>query len=80
MNKLQTDQAQFERLKLKLAINKYLFKWGKDYAVQVHNKNPWASDELFNSVVEEMAAEKMLLKETGRNGGLILVYHRMEAA
>jgi hypothetical protein len=29
--------------------------------------------ELFNEVVDELAAEGRLVKETGRNGGLILV-------
>jgi hypothetical protein len=70
---LHDDELQLERLKLKLAINKYLKKWGKQYAVTLKQQLRCDKAELFNEMVDELAAEGLLVKETGRNGGLILV-------
>jgi hypothetical protein len=73
MSNLLNDEIQLERLKLKLAINKYLKKWSKQYAVTLKQQLRCDKPELFNEMVDELAAEGMLVKETGRNGGLILV-------
>jgi hypothetical protein len=70
---LHDDELQLERLKLKLAINKYLKKWSKQYAVTLKQQLRCDKPELFNEMVDELAAEGMLVKETGRNGGLIVV-------
>jgi hypothetical protein len=72
MSNLHDDELQLERLKLKLAINKYLKKWGKQYAVTLKQQLRCDKPELFNQIVDELAEEGMLVKETGRNGGLIL--------
>jgi hypothetical protein len=72
MSNLLNDELQLERLKLKLAINKYLKKWSKQYAVTLKQQLRCDKPELFNEMVDELAAEGMLAKETGRNGGLIL--------
>jgi hypothetical protein len=73
MSNLHDDELQLVRLKLKLAINKYLKKWNKQYAVTLKQQLRCDKLELFNEMVDELAAEGMLVKETGRNGGLILV-------
>jgi len=70
---LHDVELQLERLKLKLAINKYLKKWSKQYAVTLKQQLRCDKPELFDEMVDELAAEGMLVKETGRNGGLILV-------
>jgi len=73
MSNLLNDELQLERLRLKLAINKYLKKWSKQYAVTLKQQLRCDKTELFNEIVDDLAAEGMLVKETGRNGGLILV-------
>jgi hypothetical protein len=77
MSNLVNDQAQFERLKLKLAIIRYSRKRPKDFARSIYLRLYCQSQELFDSVVEEMCAEGLFRKETGRNGALLLV--RVEA-
>jgi hypothetical protein len=79
MTNLDSKQAQYEELKLMLAINKYLGKWGKQYAVQTRNIFN-APQELFDQVVDQMAADGLLRKETGRNGALILVHSLPEGS
>ncbi len=78
---LQDSELLFKRLKLKLAINKYLHKWGKDYANQAFHviKSCGGDLEFFNSVVAEMESEGMLSRETGKAGAVILVYRGMTA-
>lgn len=78
MSNLQNDALQLERLKLKLAINRYLRSWGKQYAVTIGHKLRCDNLELFSAVVDEMESEGLLTKETGRNGALIIV--RCEAS
>jgi len=73
MSDLRSDELRLERLKLKLAINKYLKKWSKQYAVTLKQQLRCDKPDLFNEIVDELAAEGTLVKETGRNGGLILV-------
>ena len=73
MSNLLNYELQLERLKLKLAINKSLKKWGKQYAVTLKQQLRCDKPELFNEILDELAAEGMLAKETGRNGGLILL-------
>jgi hypothetical protein len=73
MSNLHDDELQLERLKLKLAINKYLKKWSKQYAVTLKQQLRCDKPELFNEIVDQLAAGGMLVKETGRNGGLILL-------
>lgn len=71
------DPTEIERLTLKLAINRYLRKWLKQHASQVVQDLRGAALEkpdLFSSVVAEMEAEGLLTRETGKKGGLILVY------
>ncbi len=77
MSNLLNDEIQLERLKLKLAINKYLRKWGKEYANTLGHKTRCDNLELFTAVVEEMYAAGMLTKELGHNSALILVYREM---
>ena len=72
MSNLHDEELQLERLKLKLAIKKYLKKWGKQYAVTLKQQLRCDKPELFNEMVDELAADGMLVKETGRNGGAIL--------
>jgi hypothetical protein len=72
MSDLSNDALQLERLKLKLAINKYLERWGKQYAMTLKQKLRCDNLALFIEIVEQLAAEGLLAKETGRNGGLIL--------
>jgi hypothetical protein len=73
MSNLVKDQAQFERLKLKLAIIRHSRKRSKDFARAIYLRLYCQSQELFDSVVEELCAEGLLRKETGRNGALSLV-------
>lgn len=74
---LQDDIRQFEWLKLKLQINRYLLKWGKAYANQLMHILCCKDPAFYNAVVDEMYAEGMLTKETGGQGALILVYRDM---
>jgi hypothetical protein len=76
---LQDKELLFRQLKLKLAINRYLCKWGKDYANQAFHviKSSGGDVGFFNSVVDEMEREGMLVKETGKAGAVILVYREM---
>lgn len=74
---LQDDILQFERLKLKLQINRYLLKWGKAYANQLMHILCCKDPSFYTSVVDEMFAEGMLTKDTGGQGALILVYRDM---
>ncbi len=73
---LHDDERQLKRLKLKLAINRYLLKWGRQYANQLRLQMRFDED-LYTSVVDEMFAEGMLTKAAGRNGAVILVYRDM---
>ena len=76
---LQDKELLFKQLKLKLGINRCLHKWGKEYASRVyavlhqHQSSP-ETRALFDSIVNEMEGEGMLLKEQGRDGAVILVY------
>jgi len=72
MSNVLNDALQLERLKLKLAINKYLERWGKQYAMTLKQQVRCDNLALFLEMVEQLAAEGLLAKETGRNGGLIL--------
>jgi hypothetical protein len=74
---LQDDVRQFERLKLKLQINRYLLKWGRTYANQLMHILCCKDPTFYNSVLDEMFAEGMLTKETGGLGAVILVYRDM---
>ncbi len=74
---LQDSELLFKQLKLKLAINKYLRKWGKDYANQVFHVLKCDDLVFFNSVLNEMESEGMFTRETGRGGAVILVYREM---
>jgi hypothetical protein len=71
------DELQLKRLKLKLAINKYLLKWGKEYSSHLFHTLRAGDLTLFNTIVDEMAAEGMLTKQTGPQSAVILVYHDM---
>ncbi|MBZ5687212.1 MAG: hypothetical protein LAP86_19495 [Acidobacteriia bacterium] len=71
---LQDDVRQFERLKLKLQINKYLLKWGKEYSSHLFYTLRAGDLTFFNAVVDEMAAEGTLTKQTGPQSAVILVY------
>jgi hypothetical protein len=73
MNNLERDAAQLKRLKLKLAINKRLSRWGRIYATALTYQVKCTDRELFNEVVEEMAAEGLLRKEIGPNRAVTLV-------
>jgi hypothetical protein len=74
---LHDDEIQLKRLKLKLAINRHLKRWGKDYANVICHQLRCDDPTFFNSVLGEMCADGMLTKEDGRNGALILVYREM---
>jgi hypothetical protein len=74
MNTIETQQQQFARLKLKLELNRYLHKWGRQYARELFYWTRSKDEALFASVIDEMEADGTLTKETGRNGGVILVY------
>jgi hypothetical protein len=76
---LHDDVRQFERLKLKLQINRYLLKWGKAYANQLQHILRCEDPAFYISVLDEMYAEGMFTKETGGLGALILVYRNMTA-
>ncbi len=62
MSNLLNDELQLERLKLKLAINKYLKKWCKQYAVTLKQQLRCDKPELFNEIVDELAAEGVQLR------------------
>ncbi len=74
---LQDSELLLKQLKLKLAINKYLCKWGKDYATQVFQVVHCTDIALYHSVVDGMEREGMLTKERGKQGASILVYKEM---
>jgi hypothetical protein len=74
---LHDDVRQFERLKLKLQINRYLLKWGKAYANQLQHILRCEDPAFYISVLDEMYTEGMFTKETGGLGALILVYRNM---
>jgi len=71
---LQDKELLFKRLKLKLGINKYLHRWGKEYATNVYGVLHCKDKPFFNSIVDEMEGEGMLTREAGRGGAVILVY------
>lgn len=74
---LQDDEIQLKRLKLKLAINRYLLKWGKAYANQLQHILRCEDPAFYISVLDEMHAAGMFTKEMGGLGALILVYRDM---
>ncbi len=72
---MSNDAVLLQRLTIKLAINKRLFQWGRLYISQVANALPsWTPAEMIDEVVDEMAADGLLIKETSPRGKLILVY------
>jgi hypothetical protein len=74
---LHEDEIQLKRLKLKLSINKYLLKWGKEYSSQLFHALRAVEPDLFDGVVEEMVSQGMLTKQTGPQNAVILVYRDM---
>lgn len=74
---LHDDELQLKRLKLKLAINKHLLKWGKEYASQLFYALRAGDLAVFDSVVDEMERERMLTKQPGQRNSVILVYREM---
>jgi hypothetical protein len=74
---LHDDEIQLKRLKLKLAINKYLLKWGKEYSSHLFYTLRAGDLTVFNAVVDEMEREGMLTKQTGPQSAVILVYRDM---
>jgi hypothetical protein len=74
---LHDDEIQLRRLKLKLAINKYLLKWGKEYSSHLFYTLRAGDLTVFNAVVDEMGREGMLTKQTGPQSAVILVYRDM---
>ena len=74
---LHDDEMQLKHLKLKLAINKYLLKWGKEYSSHLFYTLRAGDLTVYNAVVEEMEREGMLAKQTGPQSAVILVYRDM---
>jgi hypothetical protein len=74
---LRDDEIQLKRLKLKLSINRYLLKWGKQYANQLYFMLRCDDLEFYESVVAEMVVEGLLTKSLGSKGAVILVCHDM---
>jgi hypothetical protein len=74
---LHDDELQLKRLKLKLAINKHLLKWGKEYSSHLFHALRAGDLAVYNSVVDEMEREGMLNKQTGSQSAVILVYRDM---
>lgn len=74
---LHSDELLLKRLKLKLAINKYLLKWGKEYSSHLFYTLRAGDLTLYTAVVEEMTTEGMLTKQTGPQSAVILVYRDM---
>jgi hypothetical protein len=70
---LHDDEIQLKRLKLKLAINRYVLKWGKQYANQLYYMLRCDDMDCYQDVLAEMCVSGMLTKTLGRNGGLILL-------
>jgi hypothetical protein len=67
-----------KQLKLKLAINKYLAKWGDDYSTNVFGVTRVVTDlDLYHSVVDEMEREGMLIKKRSKLKALILSYREL---
>jgi uncharacterized protein YqgQ len=77
---LLDDEIQLKRLRLKLAINKHLKRWGKDYANVIYHQLRCDDPTFFNSVLNEMCTDGMFTKEDGRNGALILTYQEVSHA
>jgi hypothetical protein len=75
---IQDSELLLKQLKLKMAINKYLCKWSRDYATQIFQIVHCIDIALYHDVVNEMEQEGMLTKERGKNGALILVYSEMQ--
>jgi hypothetical protein len=73
-HRLEKDVAQLHKLKIKLAINKHLLKWRRDYASQIPSVFAWARADMITEVIEEMATEDLLTKEVSSRGALIIVY------
>lgn len=74
---LHDDEIQLKRLKLKLAINKYLLKWGKEYSSHLFYTLRAGDLTVYSAVVDEMEREGMLTKQTGPQSAVILVYRDM---
>ena len=74
---LHDDEMQLKHLKLKLAINKYLLKWGKEYSSHLFYTLRASDLTVYNAVVDEMTAEGMVTKQTGPQNAVILVYRDM---
>lgn len=69
----QDLEAIYDWMRLKVQINRHLKAWIKDHYSQIRPRFPWASDEMFASVVDEMEQEGLLIKEVGKNGGIVLI-------
>ena len=74
---LHDDEIQLRRLKLKLAINKHLLKWGKEYSSHLFHALRAGDLTVYNAVVDEMEREGMLTKQAGSQSAVILVYRDM---
>jgi hypothetical protein len=71
---IQDDEIQLKRLKLKLAINRYLRTWGKQYSNKLQHMLRCDEPAFYESVVAEMVVEGLLTKSVGYLGAVILVY------
>jgi hypothetical protein len=73
MNWIERDTIQLTKLKTKLAINRHMRKWHRDYASQIPSVLR-VDSALAAEVIEEMAAEGLLTKEISSRGALVIVY------
>jgi hypothetical protein len=64
---------QDRRMTLKIGINRFLFnRGGGEWVSQVRKNFVTVTDELFDSVVDEMVSAGELLKVVGKKGGVTL--------
>lgn len=76
---LHDSELLLKQLKLKLAINRYLAKWSKDYSTRIFQVVYCTDIDLFHSVVDEMEREGMLVKKRGKQGACILAYKEIQS-
>jgi hypothetical protein len=80
MANLQHEEQLFKKLQIKLAINRYLRKWNKQFAQQLFHIVRCDDPALYGLVLDEMASEGLIVKEIGPRGALTVVYQQATEA
>jgi hypothetical protein len=76
-NNFETVEANFQHLRLKLAIRKAMLRRAEreEYRVVLRRAFPWASTAVFDKVIADCVAEGTITEKKGGYGGVIYAWH-----